>query len=148
LMVGDGAERETLVAQAQQLGINEQIVWAGRLPPETALRYMAAMDVVAVPSEFEGFGLTAAQAMALGKPVVASDVAGLREVVQDQVTGLRVPVGNVAALASAIAGLLGDIAQCRRLGQAGRRRVEERFSTSVFADRYLRLYRSLHEARL
>jgi len=147
LMVGDGADRDSLGQQARRLGITEQIVWVGRLLRDEAMRRMAVMDIVAVPSEFEGFGLTAAEAMALGKPVVASDVAGLREVVEDKATGFLVPVGDVSALATAITRLLQDAAMRQCLGKAGRRRVEERFSMPVFADRYLRLYRSLLEAK-
>ena len=147
VVVGDGASREELVAHAERVGLNGRVVWAGKVPREEALVHFGLMDVVAVPSLWEGFGLSAVEAMAFGKPVVASDVDGLREVVSDRQTGLLVPCEDAGAMADALVGLLREPVMVRRLGAAGRLRVEERFSARAFAERHRRLYAALGEPR-
>ena len=144
LCVGDGDRREALQAQAKRLGIAEHVIWAGRVPPDQVPSYLRQMDVVAMPSRpgLEGFGLAAAEAMAHGKPVVASDVDALAEVVGSglEAGGLLVPPMDSAALASALEALLSDERKRATLGAAGRQRVENLFSSKAFAERHLRLY--------
>jgi glycosyltransferase involved in cell wall biosynthesis len=96
--------------------------------------------VVAVPSHREGFGVACAEAMAYGKPVVASAVGGLRDLVVDGETGVLVPPGDVAALRAALERLLGDAELRRRLGAAGRERIRERFSWESATELTLRAY--------
>jgi glycosyltransferase involved in cell wall biosynthesis len=96
--------------------------------------------VVAVPSLREGFGVACAEAMAHGKPVVASAVGGLLDLVVDGRTGLRVPPGDVEALHDALARLLADPELRARLGMAGRERVRERFSWAAATDATLVAY--------
>jgi glycosyltransferase involved in cell wall biosynthesis len=83
---------------------------------------------VACPSHREGFGVACLEAMAHGRPVVAGDVGGLRDLVVDGETGYLVPPRDVTALRKALERLLGDRDLRRSLGEAGRRRAEERFS--------------------
>lgn len=100
--------------------------------------------VVVLPSVWnEPFGMPAAEAQASGRPVVASDVGGLPEVVVDGQTGLLVPPEDPVALASAIGRVLDDAELSRRLGQAGRRRARERFSWDAVARRVEALYGEL-----
>ena len=101
---------------------------------------LAVMDIFAVPSFVEGFGLTAAEAMAAALPVVASNVAGLNEVVMDGVSGLLVRPGNPSELARAILTLLRDPKQAQRIGMAGKERVRELFSFDRFQKSYSALY--------
>jgi glycosyltransferase involved in cell wall biosynthesis len=102
-----------------------------------AWRYAAAFDILVAPSlRTESFGLMALDAMRAGKPVVASRVGGLPEVVADGETGLLVPVGDAAATAAAIERLLADPAAARRMGEAGRRRAEALFSSARMAAEY------------
>ena len=143
LMVGGGPDQTSLLRQATQLRIAEQIVWTGALPPDEARAHLAVMDVLVMPSKSEGFGLAAAEAMACGKPVVAFDVLGLREVVVHGETGLLTPFADSGKLASVIVDLLLDGKMRERMGKAGRRRVEEHFSSDVFTHRHLALYASL-----
>ena len=134
LIVGDGPDRAALEQRA-----TPNVEWAGQQSWERAIALMATMDIVVVPSRFEGFGLTAAEAMAAGKPVVASDVDGLREVVGD--AGVLVPAGDASALAAALARLANDAAARAALGRKARERVENNFSLESFRQKLLACYR-------
>jgi glycosyltransferase involved in cell wall biosynthesis len=100
----------------------------GFVPHDELLRLYGRAAVVAVPSHREGFGVVCAEAMAQGRPVVAGAVGGLLDLVVDGETGLHVPPGDVESLRAALVRLLADPELRRRLGNAGRERVRERFS--------------------
>jgi glycosyltransferase involved in cell wall biosynthesis len=102
-----------------------------------------ALDLYVQPSLLEGFGLSALEAMAAGKAVVASRVGGLPEVVSDGVTGILVPPSDPAALASAILSLLQDPARSARLGREGLARARERFPLKRMVGGWTELYREL-----
>jgi glycosyltransferase involved in cell wall biosynthesis len=106
---------------------------------ELEQRYERAA-VVACPSHREGFGVVCAEAMAHGRPVVAGDVGGLRDLVVHEETGLLVPPGDVPALRQALSRLLGDADLRRRFGEAGRKRIAEHFTWQRFGDETLRAY--------
>ncbi|MEK7754582.1 MAG: glycosyltransferase [Acidobacteriota bacterium] len=133
LVVGDGPDRPVLEAQAQAAGIAGHVRWLGMLPPDETFRLLGLMNVVAVPSLYEGFGLSAAEAMAAGRPVVASAVDGLVEVVEDGVTGYLVPPGDSGALASKIVELLVNPERAVAMGQVSQRRAREHFSLRRYA---------------
>jgi glycosyltransferase involved in cell wall biosynthesis len=104
----------------------------------------AALDIVCVPStEPESFGLVAIEAMAMGKPVVASRIGALIEVVIDGSTGLTFDAGDSEALTAALRKLLGDDALRRRLGRAGKVRIGAEFSIGKMTSDFIALYRSL-----
>jgi len=113
----------------------------GFLPHDELEEHYARAALVACPSRREGFGVVCAEAMAHGRPVVAGDVGGLRDLVVHEETGLLVPPGDVDALRSALRRLLGDADLRRRFGEAGRERIAERFTWQRFADDTLRAYR-------
>jgi D-inositol-3-phosphate glycosyltransferase len=102
--------------------------------------YFDRAAVVVCPSRREGYGVVARQAMAHGRPVVATAVGGLAEAVVDGETGLLVPAGDMAALRAALGRLLGDAELRARLGAAGRERVRERYSRDVAAAATLAAY--------
>src|SRR3954449_12141325 len=127
VLAGDGFERPELVQLAADLGIAQDVTFLGWVPNAELPPYYRAAAVSVIPSLEEGFGIPAAEAMGCEVPVVASDAGGLPEVVEDGVTGLVVPRGDVPALASAIGSLLDDPERRRRMGAAGRRRAVEYF---------------------
>jgi glycogen(starch) synthase len=112
----------------------------GFLPHEELVRRYERAAVVACPSRREGFGVVAAEAMAHGRPVVASAVGGLLDLVADDETGLLVPPGDVAALRAALERLLGDAALRRRLGEAAREHVRAELSWDVVVEHTLEAY--------
>lgn len=128
---------ETLHAW-QSEGVVEWWGWQEDMRPA-----YAACHLVTLPSFGEGLPTTLLEAGACGRAVVATDVAGCRDVVEDGVNGLLVPPGDAQALAKAIEHLLCDSALRRRMGLAGRQRVEERFSDNLINARTLEVYASL-----
>jgi glycosyltransferase involved in cell wall biosynthesis len=112
----------------------------GFVPHDELERLYGRAAVVACPSRREGFGVVCAEAMAYGRPVVAGDVGGLRDLVRHEETGLLVPPGDVGALRAALQRLLADPDLRRRFGDAGRTRIEEHFTWQRFGDETLRAY--------
>jgi glycosyltransferase involved in cell wall biosynthesis len=128
---GDGSLRTQLAAMAEKLNLTDDVEFAGFVTDTPA--FLAEIDVFVLPSLHEGLGVAALEAMAAGKAVVAARVGGLAEAVVDSVTGLLVPPGDAAALASAILKLLNDRPLAQQMGQGGRERVRERFTLENMA---------------
>ncbi|HPS74620.1 MAG TPA: glycosyltransferase family 4 protein [Bacteroidales bacterium] len=139
-IVGDGPDRETLHNLAGELFISGVITWTGEIPRKEAIRQMQSMDMVVIPSRFEGFGLVAAESMACGKSVIASNTGGLPEIIDDRETGWLAPPEDPVALAEALTELIDNPALREKLGAAGRRRVGEKFSFTTFARQIEALY--------
>jgi len=137
VVAGDGSERSGLAPRAAAAGV----ALIGDV--SCASGFLNALDVVVVPSLSEAFGLVAAEASALGKPVVATSTGGLPEVVEHGVSGLLVPPRDPVALADAIVRLLGDPAMRERMGEAGQRIVRERFGLERMADELVAVYRDV-----
>ena len=125
LFVGDGEERAALEAQVAESGL--RATFAGHVPPEAVPELIASMDILVHPSLWEGLPRAAVQALLVGRPVVAFDCDGAREVVVDGITGRLVPPKSVDGLRSAIQELLARSDRGRSLGMAGRDLVRERF---------------------
>jgi len=140
VFAGDGPLRADLEACARRAGLGDRLRLLGFR--SDLARIYAALDVVVLPSHSEGMPLAALEAMAAARPVVASQVGGLPEVVVDGETGLLFPPGNRRALVEALGALLADPGRRRRLGLSGRRRYEERFTLARMADAYAAIYRA------
>jgi glycosyltransferase involved in cell wall biosynthesis len=140
IVVGDGPDRPHLEEMARKLSIDGLVKWLGQKDPDEVLRLYSIMDVVVVPSLFEGFGLTAAEAMASGKPVVASEVDGIREVIEKDATGFLVPPGNIQALGNAVKKILSDCKRREAFGIRGKERVLRNFSIQQFRTQILSAY--------
>jgi L-malate glycosyltransferase len=148
LIVGDSvsqAYRAELEARARALGLGERVVFTGFRSDVPDLLSLVSVSVL--PSLSEGLSNVVLEAMAAGVPVVATSVGGTPEIVDDGVTGLLVPPRDAEALAHAISSLLADPARRLAIGEAGRRRVEERFSLEAMVRATEQLYeRLLREA--
>jgi glycosyltransferase involved in cell wall biosynthesis len=141
LVVGEGELRPALQTLARELDIAGRVIFTGYR--DDAPRLMADCDVVAVPSLWEGFGLVLLEAMNAGKPVVASRVSAIPEIVLDGQTGLLVPPGDAQALASALGRLLGEPALAGEMGRLGRERLRSHFSVERMVDETEQVYRDL-----
>jgi len=141
LIVGDGPLRGELAAMAAHLGVDHACLFTGAR--QDTFDVLAAMDVFALPSLHEGVPMALLEAMVLGKPVVATAVGGVPEIVQDHVSGRLIPPGNDAALADVCLAVASDRQMARSLGAAARRAVAERFSLDVSGRAVLDVYRSL-----
>jgi glycosyltransferase involved in cell wall biosynthesis len=141
VVAGDGPDGDALRVAAEQ--VPSPIHFVGH-QTEVGPWYGIA-DVVWMPSHYEAFGLSAAEAMACERPVVASGVGGLTEVVADGVTGVLIPPQDADALRRATLPMLDDTAVRRSLGKAGRARYLEHFTLERMADGVLECYRELLE---
>lgn len=137
VVVGRGPDLEEVRARARQV-LGEAAHLVGH--QSDVAPWFALADVVAVPSYQEAFGLVATEAMASSKPVVASGVGGLREIVVDGVTGTLVPAGDPVALARGLTTMLEDDPLRQRLGRAGRARYLEVFTVEAMVARWLECY--------
>lgn len=143
LVAGEGPERAGLERRVEALGLRSRIAFLGHVPPPDLAARMDASAAVLIPSIwYETFGLTAIEAFAAGRPVVASDLGALREVV-DERSGIRVPPGDAAAWASALDGLAADPGQSGRLGSGARARYDEHFTPERDARRLLAIYQQV-----
>jgi glycosyltransferase involved in cell wall biosynthesis len=139
LVVGDGPDRAGFEQHARDLGLVRHCLFLGY--QEDVASWYAAMDAVALPSGNEGTPVTVIEALAAGKPAVAYEVGGVPDVVRDGVDGFLVEPGNTSGLAARLAQLAADPELGRRLGEAGRERVLERYGVGRLLDDIDRLYR-------
>jgi glycosyltransferase involved in cell wall biosynthesis len=150
LIVGDGTEREALLELVAELKLKDAIL-PGRVGPDEALQAQAAIDVFSCPREDLRVTrlvtpLKPVEAMALGKPVVLSDLPALAELLGSDGAGLLVPPGDPAALAEALAGLRDDPRRRAEMGEAGRAEVAAKRTWGRVAETYRSLYRSVAES--
>jgi glycosyltransferase involved in cell wall biosynthesis len=143
-MVGGGPDRDDVEARAHELGIARHCLFLGY--QDDVARFYAAFDALVLPSGNEGTPVSAIEALAGGRPVVATRVGGVPDVVRDGVDGFLVEPGDVEAIADRLARLAADPVARRRMGEAGRARVLPRYSVDRLLDDVDRLYRSLLEA--
>jgi glycosyltransferase involved in cell wall biosynthesis len=138
VLAGDGPDRPALAELARSLGLRRVMFlgWRGDIAD-----IMADVSLLAVPSRWEGFGLVALEAMALGKPVVAARISALPEIVVPEETGLLVSSGSEVELAEALLSLISDSSRAGRMGQAGMARVRSVFPVERMAQRTAEIYR-------
>jgi glycosyltransferase involved in cell wall biosynthesis len=146
MIVGHGPREEQLKALARQLGLADKIDFAG-------VRYdipevLGQSDIFALSSAWEGLPVVGVEAMAAARPVVMTDVGGVRDLVDHERTGLIVPPGDPAVLAQALIRLLDDDERRREMGQAARARVSRDFSIATTAARYEALFEQILSRRI
>jgi glycosyltransferase involved in cell wall biosynthesis len=139
-IVGDGPARTSLEDLVARLGLADCVRFDGTVSDIAPI--LAESDIFVLSSRSEGMPMSVLEAMATGLPVVATDVGGLRELVDDE-NGRIVPPGDRVAMAAMIAELAADGSLRRRLGAAGRQRAVTRFSLPAWRDRHRELYARL-----
>ena len=135
-VIGDGPQKPALIQQAKHLRITEHVQFVDAVPHAQVPRELQALDVFSALSrdDSESFGVAVVEASATGLPVVVSDAGGLPEVVSNGATGWVVPRDNAAAAAAKLKELALDAGQRKRMGEAGRMWVKERYEWSVCVD--------------
>lgn len=141
LIIGDGERKTELESLAERLNICDQVVFTGYRRDIFAL--IGAMDIFVLPSLWEGLPISLLEAMAMHLPAVASDVGGIREVIDDGINGFLVPARDVKTLVARLTTVLEDHEQRRTMGAAARKRVQESFSADGMVRATDALYQSL-----
>ena len=147
LLVGDGALRSELEAQARAPELAGRVVFTGLVPPGEVPHYVGIMDCLAHLSSREALSRALPQALAAGKPVIAYDFDGADEVCLENETGFLVRTGDVATVARRLLQLAGDAALRRRLGGRGRQFVRDNFPVEKMVDTIYDLYLKLAAQR-
>jgi glycosyltransferase involved in cell wall biosynthesis len=153
VVVGDGPEMEKLKELARELGVAGRVEFVGRASDERLRQEYAVASMFVLPAivdargDTEGLGVVLLEAMNSRVPVIASHAGGIVDIVEHEKTGLLVPPGDAASLAVAIRSLASDGQKARALGEAGYRRLVERFSWDSIVDRWLAIYDQVLERR-
>jgi glycosyltransferase involved in cell wall biosynthesis len=140
-LIGDGPLTESVKNQVRHHGLEDRVVFSG-LCKDVPLR-LARSDIFVLASEWEGLPLSILEAMRANLPVVASDVGGVAESVDDGKTGFLVPKGNRDVFADCLGRLLGDDQLRKRMGLEGRGLYEREFSFELMYQRTLEVYRGV-----
>ena len=140
-MAGDGPERSPAEQLARDLGVDSYVTFLGK--QDHIERLIPSAHVLLLPSELEGFGLSALEAMACGVPPVAARSGGVPELITNGVDGYLEPVGDTAAQAARVVDLLSDSALYTRMSDAARHTAETRFATSRIIPQYEDYYKEL-----
>ncbi len=143
LIVGDGPLRDSIHNKIVQEQLVEQVILHKTIPHEELISLVHAIDISVITSTSEGFPLAPAEAMALAKPVIATNVGGVTDLIEDGVSGLLVPSGDAVSLADKIAQLMTNPKLGEQFGQAGRKKIETCFSVDVIANKYVDFYTNL-----
>jgi glycosyltransferase involved in cell wall biosynthesis len=149
VIAGEGPLRESLTARAAALGLARRVEFLGRLSEQDLSSVYARASVVVVPSEWpEPLGMVGPEALGHGRPVVGTAMGGSSEWLKAGVTGLVVPTRDPAELAKAVNRLVGDAELSDRLGRAGRKLVEERFSLEGHTKRLVSVFEAAQNHHL
>jgi N-acetyl-alpha-D-glucosaminyl L-malate synthase BshA len=138
LLVGDGPDRSAAEWLAHDLGIQAKVHFMGKQDRVNELLPLA--DILLMPSELESFGLAALEAMACKVPSVATRVGGVPELIDDGVTGLLYPVGDVDGMSLGALSLLKDRERLNAMRDAGRKTAQKRFCSTLVVPHYVRYY--------
>lgn len=143
LIVGDGSKKVYLEKLVKNLGISEDTIFTGKIEHSLIPTYDNMLSVSVSVSDSESFGVAVIEASACGKPVVVSNVGGLPEVVEDNITGLIVPPRNPEKTAEAIEKLILDKTLREKMGNAGRQRVKELYDWNNNVKQMINIYKEV-----
>jgi len=142
VLAGSGNQRD-YQQLAEALGISDKLRFLGRVPDDTLRLLFSSCDLFVLPSRLEGLGIVILEAMAAGKPVVATNVGGIPELIESGQNGILVETNNERELASAIVKVLSDNSLARTIGENNMKKMRERFSWKVAAQKTERVYNEL-----
>ena len=145
-LIGDGPALGETLDLANRLGVSDAVIFAGFRPLKEMLQILNTTDILVHPSLMEGMPYVILHAMSLGKPVIATPVGGIPEVVLHEKTGFLIPVNNSFALANAIRELLINTNRAREMGTAGEKRYDKNFTLRVMVQRHADLYKILYQS--
>jgi len=142
-IVGEGPEKERLKSLAGKLGLKDKVIFEGFVPHDKIVKYYQNCDVFCFLTLGEPFGIAILEAMACGKPVIASKIGGPAEIVKDAETGFLVNPRDTEAIAERIIRLIKDGKLRKKMGRKARKIVVEKYSLEKISEEYHKLYRSL-----
>lgn len=142
LVVGNGPLRKELGSLAKKLKVEHNVFFTGFVNDEDIPRILAVLDIFVLPSLWEGLGISLIEAMCSGKPIIATNVDGIPEVVVDGETGVLIPPKDSKILAEAITELLDSPEKRKRMGEMGRQRALNHFSIEKMVENYEKFYRA------
>ena len=145
VIAGSGPEERSLRKLAASLQLSRRLTFVDG--GVAMAGYLEAIDIYCLPSLQQGLGVLMLEAMALGRPVIASGVGGVMSVIEDNVHGLIVPPSDSRSLGDRIVELLQDRDKARRIAAAGQQMVRDRFNESRMLDEVIQVYREVHDAR-
>lgn len=140
-IIGSGPMFDTLKMQTNELGLEDNVVFYGRVPDLTKMKLLKASRCLVLPSIMESFGLVFLEAMACEKPVIAYDIPAARETISDGYNGFLVPQKDVNYLSSKISDILSNKSKAKKMGRNGRKLVKERFTWKKTAEKTLAVYK-------
>lgn len=142
VLIGDGPERARLEAQTRELGIADNVLFAGRCAPQQVQKWLKASDVFALVSSNEGFSCSLLEAMSTGLPSVVSDIPANTQLIENGVHGLLSRLKDRQSIAEALLHLLPDAPLRHRIGKAARQRVVDHYSMDKVIDLYQALFKT------
>ncbi|MDI1354706.1 MAG: glycosyltransferase [bacterium] len=143
LIVGEGSEEAKLKLLVEEQQLSKSVVFTGRIPFADVNRYYNMLDVLVNISEYESFGVSVAEAMACGKPVVVTNVGGLNEIVKDNSVGLKVEVRNMEQTSEAIELLISDEKTYHEISANARKHISEHYNWKNNLDQMMAIYTDL-----
>jgi glycosyltransferase involved in cell wall biosynthesis len=145
VIAGSGPEERSLRQLAASLELSGRLTFVDG--GVSMAGYLSAIDIFCLPSLQQGLGVMMLEAMALGRPVIASGVGGVLSVIEDNITGLIVPPSDSRSLADRIIELLNDRERARTIAAAGQQMIRERFNENRMLDEMIQVYRDVHESK-
>jgi glycosyltransferase involved in cell wall biosynthesis len=142
-LIGEGNMTEPYRQQAKDLGVMDRVVFHGWMEVEAIQKFISQCAIGVFPSRIESFGLSMAEAMGAGLPIIASRVGALPEFIEDGVTGTLVPPGNIPALYRAILEKLENPDRAQALADSGKEMVHQRFSWDQSAQKTTEIYQAV-----
>ncbi len=142
-LVGEGEQRAVLERMVSELDLTRQVHFVGWVPRDRVADQYRRADIFATATTWEGMPNTVLEAMACGLPIVGTQASGLQELVRDGVNGYLVPIKDASALAEALALLIDNSYERRRMGRQSRKLAESEFAWEYIAEQYMKVYEQL-----